>query len=170
MDWGSLLFSFRGRIDRFTYWRVIALQFLVVIIGLAVLAQLHALPPVVGLALLLGILIFIIVIPAIAVGAKRLHDRDKSAWWLLLFYGVPDVLLGIGIYADIANEVATHCLFVSGWAAYSGRQCPGSWTATVFVVTALAIEIWTLVELGCRRGTVGPNRYGPEPPKSAQLP
>ena len=27
----------------------------------------------------------------------------------------------------------------------------------------LAVGIWALVELGCLRGTVGPNRHGPDP-------
>jgi Protein of unknown function (DUF805) len=36
------------------------------------------------------------VIAGIAVGIKRLHDRDKSGWWLLLFYLVPGLLEGIG--------------------------------------------------------------------------
>jgi uncharacterized membrane protein YhaH (DUF805 family) len=27
-----------------------------------------------------------------AIRTERLHDRDKSAWWLLLFYGSPAVL------------------------------------------------------------------------------
>ena len=28
----------------------------------------------------------------LALGAKRLHDRDKSAWWLLVFYAMPTIL------------------------------------------------------------------------------
>jgi uncharacterized membrane protein YhaH (DUF805 family) len=165
VDWRWPLFGFRGRIDRFAYWRAVALQIFLAIFGVAALTELNV-PPTRRYALLLAIFIFVITIPAFVLGAKRLHDRDKSAWWLLLFYVVPDALFGIGIRVSIANAIATHCLFVGGWAAYGGRQCPGSRTATVCVVTALAIEIWTLIELGCLRGTVGMNRYGPEPLKS----
>jgi uncharacterized membrane protein YhaH (DUF805 family) len=28
----------------------------------------------------------------LALGAKRRHDRDKSAWWLLVFYALPTIL------------------------------------------------------------------------------
>ncbi len=38
---------------------------------------------------LLAILYLPLVWVGLALGAKRLHDRDKSAWWLLLFYFVP---------------------------------------------------------------------------------
>jgi uncharacterized membrane protein YhaH (DUF805 family) len=34
----------------------------------------------------------------IIVGLKRLHDRNKSAWWLALFYAAP-FLLHSGAYA-----------------------------------------------------------------------
>ncbi len=33
----------------------------------------------------------------------------------------------------------------------------------IFVVLWLALAIWALVWLGCLRGTVGPNQYGPDP-------
>jgi uncharacterized membrane protein YhaH (DUF805 family) len=33
----------------------------------------------------------------LAVGAKRLHDRNKSAWWLLLFYVLPAILINIPV-------------------------------------------------------------------------
>jgi len=167
MDWRRLLLRFHGRIDRFTYWRMVALHILVVIFGLAILAQVHVGDgpgPTFSLVLVLGVVIIGIIIPAFVIGAKRLHDRDKSAWWLLLFYVIPDVLLGVGIYADVASEVAAGCMF----AAFSGRKCPGSWTAIVCVVAALAIEIWTVVELGCLPGIAGPNRYGPEPVGDAE--
>ena len=70
---------------------------------------------------------------------KRLHDRDKSGWWILLFYLTPSVL------GSIANT--------------SEQPLVGF----VFGVGSFVISIWALVELGFLRGTVGPNRYGPDP-------
>ena len=78
-------------------------------------------------------------ISGFAIGIKRLHDRDKSGWWILLFYVAPSVLGGI----------ANTC-----------EQAVGSF---VFGVASFAISIWGLVELGFLRGTVGPNPYGPDP-------
>jgi uncharacterized membrane protein YhaH (DUF805 family) len=33
----------------------------------------------------------------------------------------------------------------------------------VLHVISFAISVWAFVELGCLLGTVGPNRYGPDP-------
>ena len=35
--------------------------------------------------------------------------------------------------------------------------------ATVLGLAAFAIGIWAFVELGCLRGTIGVNPYGPDP-------
>jgi uncharacterized membrane protein YhaH (DUF805 family) len=161
MDWRWRLFSFRGRINRATYCRMLFAYVMVVILGLIGVAagQGQGLSP--GrLILMLGIGI-VVLISALAVGAKRLHDRDKSAWWLLVFY-IPGALFGIGIVVETANEIADDC-FLNGWAAYSGRACPFSSTALALGLSGLAIGIWAFAELCCLRGTIGTNRYGPEP-------
>jgi uncharacterized membrane protein YhaH (DUF805 family) len=73
----------------------------------------------------------------IAVGLKRLHDRDKTGWWLVLFYAVP------GILSAAAPPIGT--------------------AGNLLLVLSFAIEIWALVEIGCLPGTAGPNQYGPDP-------
>jgi uncharacterized membrane protein YhaH (DUF805 family) len=90
-----------------------------------------------------------------AVGIKRLHDRDKSGWWLLLFYGGPYFTSLLG--------------YIFGGSDDLGRD------VTPFLVVALqyisaGIVIWSLGELGVLRGTIGANRYGPDPvaPKLAK--
>jgi uncharacterized membrane protein YhaH (DUF805 family) len=74
----------------------------------------------------------------VAVAFKRLHDRNKSAWWLLLFYGVP--------------------VFCHGGAYLAGAAY--TW---YLVAPAVLINLWALIELGFLRGTRGPNRYGEDP-------
>ena len=83
MDWRSLLFSFRGRINRAKYWLAL-LVFLVADIVLELVGwasrngvTFQVLSFVVNLA---------VFIATIAVCIKRLHDRDRSGWWLMLFY------------------------------------------------------------------------------------
>jgi uncharacterized membrane protein YhaH (DUF805 family) len=94
-----------------------------------------------GLGLGIILVLIIIYIPllwiGLSLGAKRLHDRNKSAWWLVLFWLVPGVLQGVG------EQVGTIGLVLS--------------------IAAFAISIWGLVEIGFLRGTVGPNQYGPDP-------
>jgi uncharacterized membrane protein YhaH (DUF805 family) len=83
---------------------------------------------------------------------KRLHDRDKSGWWLLLFFVLPLVLLAIAtlivISADTSPDAGTP---------------PGFGIAVVCSVVVLALAIWAIIELGCLPGTPGPNKYGADP-------
>jgi len=90
------------------------------------------------------IVVFFIVswISALAIGVKRLHDRDRSGWWILLFYFGPTVL-----------------------AAAQNSTADGSLASTVLGLGTFAIWVWALVELGFLRGTSGPNRFGPDPLK-----
>jgi uncharacterized membrane protein YhaH (DUF805 family) len=136
IDLIDLLFSFRGRINRGKYW----LAFLIYVIFWIVVG-------IVGWGLLfvaytLGAIVFTLAFlvslySGIAVGIKRLHDRDKTGWYLLLFYLVPALLDGIG------NSVGG--------------------IGFIFSLAGLAISIWAFIELGCLRGTIGPNQYGPDP-------
>ena len=86
MDWQSLLFSFRGRINRAKYW-------LAVLVFVVADAALGLLGWVLDNGLAFQILSFVVnlavLIASIAVCIKRLHDRDRSGWWLLLFYAGP---------------------------------------------------------------------------------
>jgi uncharacterized membrane protein YhaH (DUF805 family) len=148
MSLGQLLFSFQGRINRKPWWLTslaIGAVMLVIII-IAALAAGGALisndPAAIlgalgGLALLILILAIPLIWIGLALGAKRLHDRNKSAWWLVVFYLVPGVLQGIG------------------------EQVGG--VGLILSLAGFAISIWGLVELGFLRGTVGPNQYGSDP-------
>jgi uncharacterized membrane protein YhaH (DUF805 family) len=144
MSIGALLWSFEGRINRQPYWlaslaTVIALSALVGFVfsstGVGVFAG--DLTGGLGVALLILAASIPFIWIGLALGAKRLHDRNKSAWWLLVFYVLPSVL-----------ERA---------AGYVGGA------ALVLGLASFAISIWALVELGFLRGTSGANRYGPDP-------
>ncbi len=84
----------------------------------------------------------VILISSIAVGVKRLHDRNKS---------VPSILVVIGVLIGAFVEDSTII-------------------ATVLGLLAFAIGVWAFVEMGCLRGTVGVNRYGPDPIAPATIP
>ena len=149
MDWTTLLFSFNGRINRGKYWLAVLIYFAVwttfIALGLIWLggANVDNLLSLAGTALLLWLIGFILFVlltwSGLAVGIKRLHDRDKSGWWILLFWLGPSLL--------------------GGWHT-AGPDMGGG---LVLSLAAGVIAIWGFVELGCLRGTPGPNQYGPDP-------
>jgi uncharacterized membrane protein YhaH (DUF805 family) len=148
----GLLSSYQGRINRSKYWLAVLVYIAISIViagigfimlgnGILDLAEESADEGiVVGLLskgigfILLALVVYIpMIVSGIFVGIKRLHDRDKTGWWLLLFYLAPAAL----------NQLA-HASFL-------------------FSLASLAISIWAFVELGCLRGTAGANKYGPDP-------
>src|SRR5688572_6407702 len=138
MSMSQLLFSFSGRLNRKPYWLttlcIILVLFVVMILVFAMGGAGLATGDFSGLGVLL-IIIVLAYIPllwiGLAISAKRLHDRNKSAWWLVLFYLVPAILQGVGEQLGTAGIILT--------------------------LAGLGISIWALVEIGFLRGTVGPN-------------
>jgi uncharacterized membrane protein YhaH (DUF805 family) len=130
---GPLLFGFGGRINRAKYWiaAIVYTSIMIAVVGLGFFFNFSTL-----FLLFVGIVFVALVVSGIAVGIKRLHDRDKSSWWLLGFYLVPPLLEGLG-------------------------RMIGS--PLIFELASAAVSIWALVELGFLRGTSGPNQYGPDP-------
>jgi uncharacterized membrane protein YhaH (DUF805 family) len=146
MDLGNLLFSFRGRINRAKYWLAILIFILVSILA-GIIGFVSGSE---GLATTLSSAVSLVTfVSGILVGIKRLHDRDKSGWWLLLFYIAPGILLGVGM--------------VSAFFGLAEESAGAGMTGLLFSLAGLAIFIWAFVELGCLRGTVGSNKYGPDP-------
>ena len=141
MDWGSLFFKFSGRINRAKYW-LAALIYVVIYLVLAAVG--YATDQSVAYQAINGMLNIVIFISSLAVGIKRLHDRNKSGWYLLLFYIVPGILVTAAAVMYVTMDDATL-------------------TSAVLGLAAFAVGVWAFVELGCLRGTVGANRYGPDP-------
>ena len=141
MSMKQLLFSFRGRLNRKRYWMTVIVTMAVIIV-LLLLALVMMREQRFEFAALTVVILLLLYIPLIwiglAIGAKRLHDRDKSAWWLLVFYVLPGILSSLGNQMDDLGFLILH-------------------------VVSFAITVWAFVELGCLRGTLGPNQYGPDP-------
>jgi uncharacterized membrane protein YhaH (DUF805 family) len=148
MDWGHLFFKFNGRTNRGKFW-IAMLVYAAINIVLAIFGYATDQSPV--FQAVNGILSIVILISSIAVGVKRLHDRDKSGWYLLLFYLVPGILATIAIMVGTFMEDSTII-------------------ATLLGLLAFAICVWAFIELGCLRGTIGVNRYGPDPVAPATIP
>lgn len=87
MDWKYLYTSFEGRINRSKFWAGVGVLFALgilvniidVMLGLGINMGNGAQMGVLGLLFTLAA-----IYPALALYAKRWHDRDKSGWWTLI--------------------------------------------------------------------------------------
>ena len=138
MDWAYLLNSFHGRIGRQTFWIAMGVVAAAEIVGHLVADQIEGdrLGAIVDLAF---------TYPEFAIAVKRGHDRNMPVWLLGVFFGT-------GALLDL--------LTVLGWA---GSDDEPSMLSLLIAVPFTVVGLALLVELGFRRGTIGPNQYGPDP-------
>jgi uncharacterized membrane protein YhaH (DUF805 family) len=83
--------------------------------------------------------------PEFAVAVKRANDRNLPLWLLIAFFGASALLDLLTVLELTGTDDEPSVLSIA--------------IALPFTVLGLAL----LVELGFRRGTVGPNQYGPDP-------
>ncbi len=91
------------------------------------------------------------VVLSIVPNVRRLHDRGKSGWWLLVFSGVPWSILGLMVLttALLPPDPSLALALTVSFGLLAG------------LVLALGVALWGAIELTLRPGTAGPNRYGP---------
>lgn len=160
---GHLLFGFSGRTNRAKMWLFLLIALIawtvVIIAAVAMIGPEHfssgatlseaetqkLIMSSMGAVALVCIFLLIALWVSLAVVVKRLHDRNKSGWWVLVFLFLPGFLSGLGNGMNMQ--------------AGGGGNAAGG----VLALVALGINIWAFVELYCLRGTVGDNRYGPDP-------
>ena len=142
-DFFDFMFGASGRINRAKYWVSV---FKYSLAGLLVVVILFTAA---GIAAPLFIIMVVLtLIPwllwGFAITTERLHDRDKSALWLVVFYLVP------GLLGQLAK---------TAW--FGGAA--GIALHYILALAAFALTIWGFIEIGCLRGTAGSNTYGPDP-------
>ena len=171
------LFSFRGRIGRAGMWAVWPLAFACVgVVGLLIYVLLTALGVMTVRGDLLAtaydeyvssVVAVVVAVPFalafdwlfFAFAVRRLHDRNKSGWWLAVY-----LLVTIGF-------VNLDALVPSGTFVQSGKEVmyvgPSLMLTTITSglgwLGACATQAWMWVELLLLPGTPGSNRFGPFP-------
>lgn len=157
--------DFSGRSRRTEFWMWVLFQFLIglgfvvimmVVGGAAALSgdptQLMAVG---GIVLVLYLLNFLLMlaffIPNLAVTIRRLHDTNRSGFWVWLFWGPYLAML--------------FSLFVVGAGAASNSQEGAMAGGLLYLISALALMVGGIVLLVFMflEGTRGPNRYGADP-------
>jgi uncharacterized membrane protein YhaH (DUF805 family) len=135
LTWWKLWFRWRGRIGREWFWLG---YIMIAIIGGAANAAVFVLKPPGIAAIAASALVGLLTLYTfLSVAIKRLHDRGKSGWWIILYYFVPGGFIG--------PAEKLRVLFPEWW-----------WISPAI---GGLIFLWALIELGFLRGK-GPNRYG----------
>ena len=140
MDFVNIFITFSGRINRAKYW-IAALVYAAISLVFGVAAYFADSTAVQTINTVVTV---VLTISSFGVAIKRLHDRNKSGWYVLLFLVAPGILLALGLLLGT----------VSGESGFG---------ATALWLIAFAILIWAFIELGCLRGSIGQNQYGPDP-------
>ncbi|MEJ0028016.1 MAG: DUF805 domain-containing protein [Rhizomicrobium sp.] len=183
MGLGHYLFGFSGRINRAKQWAVLLVSAVHVALVCVVFVYTIGLQAIVALAqeqttlsavvatpqahtfgIVFCVLYLIGLYIGLAVATKRLHDRNRSAWWLIVFFLLPAVL-------QIPTIMAMPEMFANIGAAMHAAQnnLPPppppvqSPLALIARGAATIIGLWAFVELYILRGTAGDNRFGPDP-------
>lgn len=158
MSVSHMLFGFSGRMGRFHFWMshlaVIGIAFLIgFVVGLvgSASASSHAqMNPAavlgtIGIGMLALLVLFILPMWIFfAATIKRLHDRNKSGYWVLLTF----VPLAIIIFTGVSQGV-------NGIIELS--------RSLIFSLFGLSISAWYWIELGFFSGVDGGNSYGGKP-------
>lgn len=160
-------FSPSGRISRSQYW----LRFYLPYFGIYFVLQIASVvtSPVAGdksaayavFSTLSTIFSLVALWPAIAVLIKRIHDRNKSGWFCLFLYAPVTLFIALlavwfaGMFIAIAN----------GSEPTLPSLGPLGISTIVVGIVSMGVSLWFFVEFGCLRGTIGANRYGPDPTK-----
>lgn len=110
---------------------------------------------VVVISLLSALVSLGLLVPSLAVGVRRLHDTDRTGWWLLAPM-VPLVVMVVGAFGLIASIGA------SGQSSIDTVAGGGIALVGISALAALGLGLAVFVFL-VLDGTHGPNRFGPDP-------
>jgi len=75
---------FSGRARRKEYWYYFLINFLIITLLVLIDSQLGWLNEETGMGLLSGIYALAVLIPGLAVAVRRLHDSNRTGWWVLI--------------------------------------------------------------------------------------
>lgn len=157
-----------GRVNRLKYWfgqlcLLLAIPFAIWLI-LGVSHKLIGVLDVIVAFIAAPALFLVGLWSGLVLGVKRLHDRDKSALWILLFYGVPLICQGIeGAFAGSGISFADGIIKFGVSAKFLAPNVNLGLVSNAVRIVSIVVFSWTFIELGLRRGIEGGNLYGDDP-------
>ena len=106
-----------------------------------------------GSLVVVGLFWLFLFIPMLAVQIRRLHDTNRSGWWLGAFWLLYVVYM-VGAFATIASLKNT----TPGTPPNLGGAAMFGIFGLLFFVDSIVLFVFF-----CLRGTTGPNRFGDDP-------
>jgi uncharacterized membrane protein YhaH (DUF805 family) len=79
-------FEVSGRSSRSEYWVFVLVYLILGIVAAVIDAALFSVSALESVGILGALVTLVHFIPSITVGIRRLHDTDRSGWWLLLLF------------------------------------------------------------------------------------
>ncbi|MBP2158668.1 MULTISPECIES: DUF805 domain-containing protein [Asticcacaulis] len=155
-------FDFSGRASRAEYWQFVLFQFVVgfILSFAAAVSGGNA-----GLNILSGLFSLAMMIPTITAGVRRLHDINRTGWWIILPSAVLMVTLTVFIFGE-GTAIAQNFASMS-WEANPSDGVRAAVGALGSLMTWVVLPTWlaSLVTFvfHITEGTSGPNRFGPDP-------
>lgn len=149
--WRGFYLSPRGRISRSQYWLKWAIPVIAITLFLRIATVAGTRSGDVALAKTLVdvtlVFHFATLWPGFSVLSKRVHDRNKPGWLAAVFYA-PIIIFAIAarFFLNPVNPSPAAAVF-----------------ALAMLSAIFAVFLYFIIEFGFFRGTVGPNRYGPDP-------
>lgn len=163
---------FSGRAPRPEFWwfaaSVVLIYALLYVLVLGSLLSIEASgtdypsPGFVGIIGVAGILMLVLwlalLVPSIAVQARRLHDTDRSAWWVGGFYLLYGVYIALW-FGSVGSMLGADVSEPSGPPA----ALDAVFAVTMVVGLILLAYLIVLLVFYCLPGTRGTNRFGADP-------
>lgn len=155
--------EFNGRATRAEFWWWILATTLVSMALSAIDSFVSAIAGLYVYSPLSTIFALAILLPNLAVIARRLHDIGRSGWWQLLWF-----IIGIiGIIPLVAGIVVGVVAAFSGDPSWESLAKPSFWIPVaaglmVAFLIWIGLFIWWLVWM-VKQGQAGANHYGPDP-------
>lgn len=152
MGLGYLYTRFDGRINRQPYWVgaiILAVVNLVITFVVGSLLGVSIAAPDFRFRLVSLAVSVLVLYPAAALMVKRLHDRNRPAWLAAVFLAPALIKSVADLIGMTGNQLNPNVLdlLLNG----------------IFTIVFVIVNIWGFIELGCLRGSVGTNQYGPDP-------
>ncbi len=155
--------DFSGRATRAEYWWWLLATILASLAICAVDSFIGAISNAYFYTPLSTIFALAVLLPDLAVTARRLHDIGKSGWWQLVWFAIgilAIIPIIVGVLVGLSGLLTGEEDWGKWWSAVSWAPIVAG--ILVAFLVWIGLVVWWLVWM-VKLGQSGPNHYGPDP-------